>query len=294
MNKFCKFFLLTWLASCTLQEAMLSSSEEGTVEEDSTALHIAVIPVMDCLPVYYAERTGLMKEAGLNARLLYHEAQMDVDTTLSLGHADVGWSDLVRGMRLGNDFQAVAQTKGDWALMAVRGKRINKLQQMKERMVAISRLSATDYWCRHIVGKTDALEQEDVYRPQINDVQLRSGMVQNGLLDAAILPEPFASYLAELGCAELFRTPQEGPHFGIFLARNDSTKREQLQHFLKIYNEAVEKLNENSCPDSTKAILREVYHLPAAYVDTLEIPILPSLGTGTKEDTLEAKKFLEQ
>lgn len=292
MNKFCKFILITWLASCTSQEAMLSSQEETI--EDSTALHIAVIPVMDCLPVYYAERIGLLKEAGLEARLLYHEAQMDVDTTLSFGHAEIGWSDLIRGMRLGNDFHALAQTKGDWALMAVRGKRINKLQQMKERMVAIARLSATDYWCKHIVEKTDALEQEDVYRPQINNVPLRSGMIQNGLLDAAILPEPYASYLSELGCTELFRTPQEGPHFGIFLAREDSSRREQIQHFLEIYDLAVDKLNEKCFPDSTKAILRDIYHLPAAYVDTLEIPILSKLGTGTNEDSIEAKKFLEQ
>ena len=49
------------MASCTSkQEAMLSSEEEA--QTDSLTLRIAVMPVMDCLPIYYAQRTGLMKD----------------------------------------------------------------------------------------------------------------------------------------------------------------------------------------------------------------------------------------
>ena len=44
------------MASCTSkQEAMLSSEEEA--QTDSLTLRIAVMPVMDCLPIYYAQRT---------------------------------------------------------------------------------------------------------------------------------------------------------------------------------------------------------------------------------------------
>ena len=55
---------LFMLASCVQkQEAMLSDTEGSRA--DSLALHVAVMPAMGCLPVYYACMTGLADSAGL-------------------------------------------------------------------------------------------------------------------------------------------------------------------------------------------------------------------------------------
>ena len=131
------------MASCTSkQEAMLSSEEEART--DSLTLRIAVMPVMDCLPIYYAQRTGLMKEMNLNAHIETYMAQMDIDTTLQKGHADVGYSDLIRAIRLMptvNNLHAFMAGQERLTLISQKGKRVKKENQLKERMIAMCRLS---------------------------------------------------------------------------------------------------------------------------------------------------------
>ena len=64
--------ILILLASCTKREATLSPEEAA--RRDSTALRVAVMPTWSCLPLYYAESTGLLTDSDTNIRLLRYTA----------------------------------------------------------------------------------------------------------------------------------------------------------------------------------------------------------------------------
>ena len=267
--------ILFVLASCTKQEATLSCDEARAL--DSMALHIAVMPVMDCLPVYYAHRAGILDEVGLDARVHSYTATMDVDTAFTGGHAQIAYCDLIRALRLRQDtpLSAFMQTQGRFSLVTLKSKRVSKVRQMKERMIAITRLSAVDYWCDALIDSTKELAQEDVYRPQINDVHLRSEMLRTGLLEAAILPEPYATWMREVGNRELFDSSRDTMLLGTWILRADSTftqeRAQQAKLFVEAYNKAVDGLNQHLLPDTVKAILCQIYGLPPALADTLQL-----------------------
>lgn len=210
--------LILWaLASCNGQEAMLSDADT----RDSSALYVAVMPIEDCLPLYLAEQRGLGDTLGLKLRLLRYDALMDIDTAYILRHADVAWEDsfrLAQYHRQTPNFATAAAlkeadtlwmpTEGRWCFIASRKGKIKKLEDLHERMVGISRWSLADTLCTVVVNQA-GVNQQDVYRPQINNVKLRMRMLRENLLDAAILPEPYASWAKAEKHRILFEYPKD-------------------------------------------------------------------------------------
>ena len=49
------------------------------------------------------------------------------------------------------------------SLLALKGKRVKQMQQMKEKTVAVCRLSCTDYWCQRMVTE-NKLELSQIFR----------------------------------------------------------------------------------------------------------------------------------
>ena len=285
------------LASCTKQEAMLSTEEQ--TERDSLALQIAVMPVLNCLPVYYAVRTGMADSAGLDIRLHRFQAQMDIDTALLRGWADIATSDLIRAIRMKTDSSGVYVLRTvdePMALIALKGKRVNKVRQLKEKMVAISRLSITDYWCDQMVDSIE-VSHDDFYRPQVNDVRLRTDMLRTALMDAAILPEPYAEWMRLEGHKELHHTSEDSPRLAAWVMRDalkdNIGKREQINQFLSIYDNAVEQLNAGMQPDTLVNILTQEYGLPHQLTDSLKLPKLSKTMETQQSDVEVAGKWLK-
>ena len=102
----CKHSLLAIIA--TIMLASCSHKQEATQFEadstgiDSTALRIAVMPALNCLPVYYAEKTGLADSLGVEIRLLRYQAQMDIDTAIA---------DQTRAVELFNGTEFLSEAK---------------------------------------------------------------------------------------------------------------------------------------------------------------------------------------
>ena len=67
--------------------------------EDSAALKVAVMPTLDCLPVFVAKERQLFDTA-VDIRLKQFTAQMDCDTALMRNRVEGSVSDLVRAERM--------------------------------------------------------------------------------------------------------------------------------------------------------------------------------------------------
>ena len=281
------------LASCSeRQEAM--QSERDSTGIDTTVLRVAVMPSMSCLPVYYAERSGLSDSLGLEMELLHYQAQMDIDTAILKGHVDIAFTDLIRTVRLSKQVPLTPFAGCDepLSLISLKTKRVKRVNQMKEQMIAISRLSATDYWCDRVLDSTRT-NHDDIYRPQINDVRLRAEMVHQGLIDAAMMGEPFATWMTMSGHKRLFQSKGKRPRLYAWAACSSATKQQQ-KTFRVVLDSAIVRLGRESEAALLRDILKQDYQLPPALVDTLELPPLTPPTTIRQIDTDEAEKWLKE
>ena len=280
------------LASCSQRQEATQFQADST-GIDTTVLCVAVMPAMSCLPVYYAEKTGLADSLGLEMQLLRYQAQMDIDTAIINGYADIAFTDLIRCARLSKqvDLAPIASCDEPLSLISLKTKRVKQVNQMKEQMIAVSRLSATDYWCDRVLDSTRT-SYDDIYRPQINDVWLRAEMLRQGLIDAAIMGEPFATWMTMLGHKRLFESRGKQPQLYAWAA-STATKQQQ-KAFLNVLKEATTRLSKPSEATLLRDILKQEYQLPPALVDTIELQRVKQVTTVRESDITAAQDWLKR
>lgn len=217
--------------------------------QDSAALKVAVMPTLDCLPLFLAYDHGMFDTLGVSVRLRCFQAQMDCDTAIARGRVEMTVSDLVRTERMmsqGVKLQYLTSTNAYWQLLANRSRRVRELKQLDDKMVAMTRYSVTDMLC-DIAIDSAKLKQERVFKVQMNDVNLRLKMLQNNEMDALVLTEPQAAVARQGRHSLLLDTRKLHINMGVIAYSSTATagkkRQQQLKLFAKAYNQACDSLN---------------------------------------------------
>lgn len=245
---------------------------------DTAVLRLGLMPTLDCLPFYYARRAGIFDSLGLDVELLTFTAQMDLDTALAGGSADGIYSDLVRSVLMAHRAQAqptiVMATDGAWNVVVTASLRLRNASQLDERMIAVARHSASDLVSDQ-VAKAGGIRPDRIYRPQINNVNLRAAMLTNAQVDAAVLPEPQATQARARGHKQIYSTASEKLHLGCFTFNrqrlNSPLKAAQVRSLIKAYDLAAAQINRGGKAVCDSVLSRD-FGLTAAEADTLRLP----------------------
>ena len=270
-------FVALFVASCgdSYEEKVRLSREERQKQktEDSLALKFAVLPTADCLPIYVAKEKRLFDTLGVDVRLRCFTSQMDCDTAIAGGSVEGVVSDLVRTARLrrgGTALHYLSSTNAYWQLIANRRARLKRLNQFGDKMIAMTRYSATDFFTDHFLKhvKTSAI----VFRIQVNDVRIRLSMLQNNEMDAAWLPEPYATMAKANGHNQIYDSRNMKEEFGVIIFNRkktrDQRRKEQIKAFIKGYNTACDSINKYGVM-TYKAVLEKYYHITPSIIQSL-------------------------
>lgn len=211
-------------------------------------LRVGVMPTMDCLPIYLLVDSAMYDTTMVKITLKEFSAQMDCDTALIGGSVHGSVTDLLRveNMRKkGVPLKNVTSTDLHWQLIASKKARLNELSQFGDKMVAMTRFSATDYLTDRAIKK--GKPKNPVYKVQINDVGIRHHMMLNNELDAAWMPEPYATSVRMQGNNVVSDTRKDSIELGVVafrvVALADDVKYKQVEEFLKAYDKAVDEIN---------------------------------------------------
>jgi NitT/TauT family transport system substrate-binding protein len=246
------FSLLVLLTGCgqSYEETkrLTKAQRLRLAREDSAALKVAVMPTLDCLPLFIAKDRQLFDTA-VDIRLKQFTAQMDCDTALMRGRVEGSITDLVRAERMkkwGDSLTYVASTNAYWLLISNRHQRITQLKHLDDKMLAMTRYSVTDL-LGDLAVDSAKLKSERVFRIQVNDVNVRLKMLENNEMDALLLTEPQATQ-ALLGKHKvLLDTRKEDIRMGAIVFRakgmDDTNRKKQMAAFLKGYNAACDSIN---------------------------------------------------
>jgi NitT/TauT family transport system substrate-binding protein len=268
--------------------------------EDSAALKIAVMPTLDCLPLFVAKETDLFDKDVSDIRLKMFTAQMDCDTALAGGSVEGAVSDLVRTERLiqkGTPLTYLTSTNAYWQLYSNRTARIKTLKQLDDKMVAMTRYSVTDMLADMAMDSAK-LARDRVFKIQVNDVYIRLKMLLNGEIDAVLLTEPQASQ-ARLARHTLIQDSRKlGLKQGVIAFRDKAMKNKarmrQIVVFRKGYNMACDSLNCYGVK-RYRDVLVKYCKLKPNQVDSLPDNLKFQRVTPPTEEELErARKWLKQ
>lgn len=224
------------------------AERERLAREEAAALKVAVLPTIECMPVYLANHARWFDSTRVDLRVKVRNAQMDCDAGLKAGSLEVAMSDRKRMENMskhGTPLLSMGPTEAQWQLLANRTARVKSMNQLGDKMVAMTRYSATDYLTEKALEgvKTSA----PIFRIQINDVQVRLDMLLNNEMDAMWLPEPQATTARMFKHTVVKDSRKMGEKLGVVVVRaaimKDARRREQLSAFVDGYNRACDSLN---------------------------------------------------
>lgn len=228
---------------------MTRQQRREAARKDSAALKIAVMPTLDCLPMYVAQYHELYDTIHGGVRLKYFTAQMDCDTALERGRVEGMVTDLVRATRIakrGTKMRFTAVTPAYWQLITNRNSRIRQLKQLDDKMVAMTRYSVTDMLADFAVGSAK-LDKDHVFKVQVNDLFVRMQMLQNNIMDALCLTEPQATWARAMKNTVILDTRSLDWQMGVVAFRDKEmqrqARREQFDLFVKAYDQACDSIN---------------------------------------------------
>lgn len=220
--------------------------------EDSLAVKVAVTPTLDCLPLFVASEEGMFDAAGITVRLCMFQAQMDQDTAFVRKHVEGMTTDSVRASYLrvheGVALRQLAATSLRWQLLANKTARIRQLSQLYDKMIAMTRHSATSHLASKAVAMA-GISAEHVFFIQINDLAVRLGMLENDVMDAMFLPEPQATQARMSGHNVLLDTDSLDFHPGVLVFREDALADTACLHrietLVKVYRQACDSVEKH-------------------------------------------------
>lgn len=255
---------------------------------DTLAVHLALMPTADCLPIFYAQETGIYRKLGLRLQIHTYASQLDCDTALLGGYMDGGYADTQRleeGRGQKKNLSVVSEGTDSWQLFVGGSLRVKDVSKLAGRIVAISRESTEKSFCESLIAKTK-LKADAVYLTQINDVKLRAHMMGNRQIDAAVLRWPFTALA--LGAGDKMLAAQTSPVHNNAFVTSATSKRARLDEasltlLKKGYAMAIDSIRTYHKPKKAKSseahvdkaseILQKVYGIDTALADSIDIPV---------------------
>ena len=189
---------------------MLCACQYGSVDKekrakdsDSAVIHIAVLPTEECRPFYVAQQRGLFDSLGVVVKLDTFMAAMDADTAFMNNKVHLLVSDSLKARYLNSiakrdSILSIITDTLRLSMLTGKPTRIKAISSLKEKIVAVTRNSALDYFADKTMDQAK-IKREYLNRPQINNISLRADMLNQNQYDGAILPEPFATQCEEKG-----------------------------------------------------------------------------------------------
>lgn len=268
------FIALLLLCACSKEQPKEEVQQVTVGGLDDDVLRIAVTPTLDCLPLYLAQQKGWFDHEGVSVQLIPYQAQMDQDTAIVRSRVHGMTTDTVRMDWLkqnGTSVEQVAKTTLSWQLITNKAARLTLLTQLDDKMVAMTRHSATDMLAQQIIEKS-GLEPEHVFRIQINDINVRLSMLQNGIMDAMFLPEPQATVARTEGHPVLMSTDETGQHLGVLVFRSDvmadTAMHSRVERFVKVWQQASDSIAARGLTNY-RSLIASCCHVRPEIVDSI-------------------------
>ena len=268
------------------------------LREDSAALKVAVLPTLDCLPIYLAKDHQLF-DTVVDIRLKKFTAQMDIDTALTNNRVQLGVNDLVRAERMkkeGADLEYLAMTNAYWQLITNRVARITDLKHLDDKMLAMTRYSVTDMLGELAVDSAK-LKPEQVFRIQINDVNVRLKMLENNEMDALLMTEPQAAQARLLKHKVLLDSRKMDLQMGAIVMQgkgmDDKNRKRQMEVFIKGYQAACDSINTFGIAHYRDLIVKYC-QVKSEAVELLDKNKFVGLAKPRQQDIERAQKWLSK
>lgn len=278
-----KTALILIVLNLTLTLTGCGNAPKGNQAESST-LRIAVLPILDTLPMYVAEQNGYFEAEGLQVELAPVKSPRERDALIQAGEADGMLTDL-HGVGVLNketpQVKIVAKARKAYddspifRLLAAPGSEIESAADLAGVKIGVSQNTVIEYITDRML-EGSGLTADQIAVEEITAIPVRFEQLMNGQVQAATLPDPLASGAMAAGAKLIVDDSQFTSYSQSILAfrvESIAEKRGAIEGFLNAWNKAVADLNTE--PEAYSDLLIEKGRVPESIQGNYQMPPYP-------------------
>jgi NitT/TauT family transport system substrate-binding protein len=256
-------------------------------------LKIAVIPVIDTLPMFVAQTEGLFEKNNIKVELIPVASAPERDQVIQAGQADGTLNETLAIMFFNKEkiqLQAVryglmaAEGSGHFFILASSKSGINDVNALKGVEIGISYGTIIDYITTRLL-ETQGFTPGEIKTIAVPKIPDRMSLLASGELKAAVMPDPFAALAVQQG-AKIILDDTSNPKLGAsvisFRKEIIDAHPDAIEAFLAAIETAVEMINAD--PGKYSSLLAENKIVPQSLVGKYVIPKFPIKGVPSEAE----------
>lgn len=303
-----KGIAITLLGLVVLLAACAPSSTAGdSMPADASSglkgLKMAVLPIIDTLPMYVASQEGLFAKHGVDVEFIPVASAPERDQLLAAGGADGTINETLAVMLFNREKvqmqvvrYALRPTRGNghFFILASAQSGISSVDGLKGVEIGVSEGTVIEYVTERLL-QAGGLASDEIRTIAVPKIPDRMALLASGELQAGVMPDPLAALVVSQGgviVADDSNHPQYG--FSVISFRKEviDAYPEAVKGFLAAIEEATALLNVE--PDKYKNVLSEQKLVPPPLLDAYQAPVFPTAGVPTAEEWKDALSWLKE
>lgn len=292
---FRKVVLLVVLAALSL-----SACAPAAAPEDPT-LKIAVLPILDALPMYAAEAQGYYAAEGIKVEFVPVASAAERDQVMQAGQVDGMINDLTSTVLYNKDTQKIAVVRfariaapdsAQFSILASKASGITSADQLKGVEIGISQGTVIEYLTQRVLENA-GLSSADIKTTNIPKIPDRLQMLAEGQLQAATLPEPAASLAVQSGSVLVISDaslPSVGTSEFSFSVSTLKAKPGTVKKFLAALEKAT--VDVNATPDKFNTLLTDKKLVPAPLIGKYQLPKFPAASVPSEAQLKDVQAWM--
>ena len=283
------FSLLLVLSACAPQTA--------------GSLKIAVLPIIDTLPMYVAQQEGLFAKHGVNVEFIPVASAPERDQLLAAGGADGTINETLAVMLFNKEnvqMQVVRYAlrptagNGHFFILASARSGISSVDGLKGVEIGVSQGTVIEYVTERLL-QADGFTADEIKTIAVPKIPDRMALLASGELPAGVMPDPLASLVVSQG-GVIVMDDSSHPEYGFsvisFRKNVIDANPEAVRGFLAAIEEATELLNAD--PAKYKNVLSEQKLVPPPLMESFRVPVFTGVGVTTAEEWTDALSWLKE
>lgn len=271
--------------------------------QTTKTLKIAVLPIIDTLPMYVAQQEGLFTKHGVDVEFVPVASAPERDQLLAAGGADGTINETLAVMLFNREsvqMQVVRYAlrptvgSGHFFILASSESGISSVDGLKGVEIGVSQGTVIEYVTERLL-QADGFTSDEIKTIAVPKIPDRMALLASGELPAGVMPDPLASLVVSQGgviVADDSSHPEYG--FSVISFRKEviDANREAVERFLAAVEEATALLNAE--PAKYKNVLSEQKLVPPPLLESYRTPVFPAAGVPTVEEWNDALLWLKE
>lgn len=274
------------LASLTLSACGPAAAPEPAI------LKVAILPVLDVLPMLVADAEGLYAKHNLTVEFVPVASAPERDQLITAGQVDAVMNEILSVMFLNQEsiqVQAVRFARAATAEQAIfkinvaKDAGISDVSGLKGVPIGVSQGTVIEYLTERLL-QAEGFSADEIQLVAVPKIPDRMSLLASGELKAAMLPEPFSTLAVQSGAPVVLDDsahPEYSHSILTFRKEVIDQQPEAVSAFLAAVEEAVALINAD--PQKYAGLMVEKQLVPAPLAETFRVPTYPTAGVPSQE-----------